>query len=154
MKSKMRYKFSLNKNATPEELLESAKADKLITTNQEFRQLFIERVKRFFDDQDEAKVMYGKVVKFLRFRIDKRIPIKVDWFGTILSKHKKMSHRYDYTKHEYVDSEFYLILFVADKKFLKFFTNKENRQVLKDKIDRRIRAFIKKYGKIKIIGKD
>jgi hypothetical protein len=152
-KKKRRPYLLSDLNATKEELLQSAKSDKLITSNAEFRELFVERTKRFFEKESEARDIYKRILLFLCDRMNNKIPIKVDWFGTIYKKYKKVDHRYDFIKNEYVSSEYYVIRYTADRRFRRYFIDPENRQALKMKIYRRIRAFIKEFGKVKIINK-
>jgi len=141
-----------SKNYTPEELLESAKSDKLITSNDEFRELFIQRIKRFFDKDSDARVIYDDLITFLYERLNNKVPIKVDWFGTIEKQYVKRGNRYDVVTKKHVTSEYYLIKFVIDRRFAAFFINKENRQILMAKIMRRSVAFVREFGKVKLIG--
>lgn len=139
-------------NSYLDELLISAKSDKLIISTAEFRELFVDRLKRFFDKEAEVRVIFEDLLVFLRERINNNIPLRVDWFGNIEKQYVKRDNRYDVVTKKYVTSEYYLIKFVVDPKFAAFFKDKENRKILMEKIIRRSKAFVKEFGKVKIIG--
>lgn len=139
-------------NYTHEEILESAKTDKLVLSNDEFKELFVERVKRLFDKESDVRYVYNRITTYLFERINNKIPICIDNFGSILKIPRKHSNRYDVITKEHVYTECYLAKFICDKNFRKYFLNKENRQVLKEKIMRRTVTFVKEYGKVKLIG--
>jgi hypothetical protein len=128
----------------------------LFVSNKEFRALVVERVKKLFHDEktpdSKARAIFKKMINFFVRRINCGNPIIVDNFGIITKKIQKTPGRYDVVSGLYLEKEYCLIKFVPCPKFLAWFKDKRNRQVLCDKIQRRAIEFVAKYGELKLIS--
>ena len=145
-------------NCTNKQLLESAKEDKLCLGHPEFRELFVQRMKNSFVNElkkeraAKLRKIFSRLVGFLVDMINFGTPIIVGNFGVISKRIQKTPGRYDVVSKLYLDKEYFIIKFTPCPKFVAWFQNKDNRQVLCDKIHRRSVEFVAKYGEIKIIS--
>lgn len=135
---------------THEELLASAKENKLFLSTAEFKALFVEKAMKLIGSELYAKEIAEKLYySLVRYIMNERfipaIPIIIDNFGTfmpeVIERTRKKKGKYAYV----------LITFIICNKFKEYFD--QNKPAIIKRSLKLIKDFVKVYGEVPLINK-